>query len=256
MSPRLSPMVLKRPSLAVFRELFQQAVDQKWSRWEQASDGFLRAMWAFDRLVESGVATQGDNQNGKGDFFGDLVCVLLENCSQKELVTRPGTPGRIFPRHLLDAAYPPTGPVKILLETKVVGAPRSSRNIKSQKNPLGRPASADMDKRVKEAAFKNIDLKAEAGRRGGAGDGPQGDLIDWLRRTDPKCFMLMAIRVVDDADLERTIRLSEAAGELMDGCGVIAYRPTGDHYELARVPRPLDLDNAIARICQQLRHLP
>lgn len=255
MSPKLSPMVMERASLGMFRALFQEVLDNKWSKWSQARGGFLDAMWAFDQLVEKGGATQGENQNGKGDFFGDLICALLEHCSDKELVSRPGTPGRVFPKHHLDAAYPPEGRVRVLLETKVAGAPPSSRNKRSQKNPLGRNGSADLDKRIKEAAFKTIDLKAESGRQGGAGAGPQGDLIDWLRQTDPKCFMLMAVRVVDDTDLERTVRLAQAAHELSDGCGLIAYRPRVNCYESAPVPRQMDLDIVLTRICEQLRHL-
>lgn len=213
-------------------------------------------MWEVDQLIESGVATAGESRNGKGDFFGDLLCALLEKCSGKELINRPGTAGRVFSSHALDAAYPKHGAIKILLETKVAGAPKSHRNKKSQKNPLGRAGSADLDKRVKEAALKTIDLKAESARQGGAGQGPQGDLISWIRQSDPKCFMLLAIRVVDPADLARTIKQAHAAQDYSDGCGLIAFAPRQGGYELCEVPRQLDMDITLTRICEQLRHLP
>ena len=34
---------------------------------------FLDAMWDFDQLVAQGVATSGDINNGKGDFFNDII---------------------------------------------------------------------------------------------------------------------------------------------------------------------------------------
>lgn len=249
-------MVIRSPNLRAFRQLHVNAVEGLWSRWAQAQDGFLAAMWTFDQLVEAGIATQGENQNGKGDFFGDLICTLLEHCSGKELVTRPGVAGRVFTNHALDAVYPATGAVKVLLETKMAGAPRSPRNQRSQRNVLGRAGSADLDKRIKEAALKTIDLKAESARQAGAGAGPQGDLIGWLRQSEPSCYTLLAVRVIDDADAARTIRLAQAAQELSDGCGLLAYRPQGTRYVLKSVPRALELDILLTRICEQLRSLP
>ena len=35
-------------------------------------------MQAFDDLVATGVADQGDIQNGKGDYFNDVLALLLE----------------------------------------------------------------------------------------------------------------------------------------------------------------------------------
>jgi hypothetical protein len=101
-------------------------------------ESFLEAMWAFDTGFAQGQATQGDNQNGKGDFFNDLIALLLENCSGKTLHGRGTVPGMIFPTHNLDTSYPATGTVEILVETKVTGAPKSPRNPK-QKNLRGRP---------------------------------------------------------------------------------------------------------------------
>jgi len=137
----------------------------------------------------------------------------------------------------------------------VLGAPRTLRNP-SQRNPLGRPGSADLDKRVKEAGLKTIDLKAEWARTAGRGGGPGADFITWLRRSKPSCYLLLAIRVVDDSDRRRAIRLADAANQVMDGCGLFSYSPAEDRYVPREVPTHLELDRLLSRICDELRQLP
>ena len=217
---------------------------------------FLRAMWEFDQKFADGEADQGDNQNGKGDFFTDLIALLLENCSDKLLVGRGGVPGLIFPNHALDASYPQTGAVELLIETRVAGAPKTLRNP-SQKNPRGRMGSADLDKRIKEAGLKTIDLKAEWARGAGKGGGPTNDFITWLRRSKPLSFF-MAIRVVDANDRERTIYFANAAAQMMDAVGLVAYEidPHGSGYRALKSPPHLELDRILSRACTTLRNLP
>lgn len=211
-------------------------------------------MWAFDHNFAIGIANQGDNQNGKGDFFTDLTCVLLERCSGKVIEFRPSVNGRIFRNHNLDAAYPALGPVEVLIETKIAGAPKSPRNP-LQRSALGRPGSSDLDKRIKEAGLKTIDLKAEWARIEGLGGGPSGDFITWLRRSKPSCYLLLAVRTIDGADFLRAVRAADAANSVMDACGLVCYEPAGDHYELRKVPTHLEMDRVMSRICDQLRAL-
>jgi hypothetical protein len=234
--------------------MFQRLQAETWSTWLLAEAAFLTAMWQFDELFAAGQANQGDNQNGKGDFLTDLICVLLERCSDKELEYRPGVPGRIFRTHNLDAAYPATGPLEVLIETKITGAPKSARNPR-QKNPLGRPGSADLDKRLKEAGLKTIDLKAEWSRSAGQGGGPAGDFVTWLRRSKPSCYLFLAVRVIDESDFRRAVRFADAANLVMDGCGMFCYQPVDGRYELREVPTQLEVDRVLSRICDQLRAL-
>ena len=60
--------------------------------WNQVEAEFLAAMSAFDATISSTAGRQdmtdaeksslsADLQNGKGDFFNDLLALLLENCS-------------------------------------------------------------------------------------------------------------------------------------------------------------------------------
>ncbi|HWM95006.1 MAG TPA: hypothetical protein VN493_29900 [Thermoanaerobaculia bacterium] len=237
--------------------MYQWSVAAKPSRWTQVENRFFSAMWEFDQAFAAGLANQGDNQNGKGDFFTDLIALILENCSGKELHGRGAVPGLIFPNHNLDTSYPKEGTVEILIETKVAGAPKSPRNP-LQKNLLGRPGSSDLDKRVKEAGLKTIDLKAEWARDAGQGGGPTSDLLTWLRQSKPLSFLFLAIRVVDKADLERTLFFANAANRMMDDVGLVVYEPdpSGQGYLARKVPPHLELDRVLSRVCTALRVLP
>lgn len=234
--------------------MYEWARGEEARTWPEVEDRFLQAMWEFDRKFQTGEADQGDNQNGKGDFFTDLIALLLENSSGRPLTGRGSVPGLFFPRHMLDASYPETGQVEVLIETKAAGAPRNPRNP-SQKRSLGRPGSQDLKKRITEAGLKTIDLKAEYARHVGEGRGPAGDLVSWLRRSKPSCFLFMAVRVVDPADLNKTIEFAHTANQMMDGVGLVAYQPASleQRYELASVPAQVELDRTLTRVATALR---
>lgn len=254
---KTSNRVATSPGCAPLHKMYQDALASSPSRWTQVEAGFLEAMWRFDENVRSGAANQGDIQNGKGDFFTDLVSLVLENCSGQALYGRGKVPGLIFPYHALDASYPPAGVVEVMVETKAAGSPKTGRNP-SQKHPGGRPGSADLDKRVKEAGLKTIDLKAEWARTAGKGGGPAGDLVTWLRRSKPLSFMFLAIRIVDDADSRRAVEVANAANQMMDGVGLIMYEPDarGRGYMLRKVPIHLQIDRVLSRVCTALKNLP
>jgi hypothetical protein len=244
--------------------MYASAVEAAPTSWDQVEDPFLRAMELFDANVSSGLADQGDRQNGKGDFFNDLLALLLENCAEVMLDSRGGVPGFIFPKHNLDITYPSVGTVEFLLEAKAVGLPKHPRNEK-QKNPLGRPGSADVPKRLKEAAFKTIDLKAEYGRiqamrgRPSVG-GPGGNLTSWSRENKPKSYLFISARVVDvERDLRALQALARAGGQVLDGVGVYAFMPVSPDkpttYRSVPVDRDVDLAAVLYRACQDLVRL-
>lgn len=142
--------------------MYTAAVLNKPTRWSQVEADFLLAMEQFDMLIAAGQTNRGDRRNGKGDFFNNLIALILENCSGLTLGSRSRLPGLVFPMHNLDVAYPSTGDVQFLLEAKALGIPKHPENP-SQRNQLGRAGASDLTKRIKEAAFKTIDLKAEHG---------------------------------------------------------------------------------------------
>ena len=171
--------------------------------------------------------------------------------SGKVVNTRPNVKGQSFKNHKLDVAYPVTGDLLLMVETKATGVPKHPRSTR-QKNPEGRRGSADLDKRVKEASFKNIDIKAEAARLAGVGGGPTSDLVGWLRAAPPRSFIFLAVRVIDDNDYKNAEKLALIAGQWFEGCGLFCYRKNtqGTGYEAAPIRNPnlelgVVLDDAI-----------
>jgi len=247
------------PARAVLAGALAVAVQQRMSTWRAFEATYLDAMQQFDAFVVRGQVSAGDLRNGKGDAFNDFLVALLQNCSGKTLHARPDVPGLSFPRHKLDIAYPDApAPVELIVETKVSGTPIHSGNSTSQRHPEGRAGSADTEKRVKEASLKNIDIKAEAARIEGRGGGPTSDLGTWMRSAKPRCYLLMAVRVRDEADRKKTIELANVAAQWFDRCGVCCFGWDASHsaYEAKPVPTQFDLDRVMAEICASLRHLP
>ncbi|MEV4266637.1 hypothetical protein [Kribbella sp. NPDC049584] len=235
------------------------------SSWNTVQTGFLQAMQQFDDLVVAGMATEGERQNGKGDYFNDLLAVILENASGATLNRRSGVGGLIFPNHNLDVTYPPTGQiVDVLVEAKMLGTPQHPGNASTQK-VTGRPGSADMLKRCKEAGFKTIDLKAAYGMLQSASgvqqqEGITGDLTSWLRTAKPKSYLVAGIRVVSKQDADAAITMSAAMTQVMDGVGIFLYSPRGymprslrpADYEPVPVPSHLELVRVLQRVTQDL----
>lgn len=262
MARRTSNRLATSPACAPLKQMYDAAIPQQPTSWDQVEEPFLRAIEAFDVNVAQGRAEQGDIRNGKGDFFNDLLALLLENCAHLELHSRGNVPGFIFPKHMLDVTHPATGPiVEFLVEAKAVGIPKHPGNPK-QKNLLGRLGSADLPKRIKEAAFKTMDLKAEYSRlqaqlgRAPA-TAPGGNLTTWSRTVKPRSYLLVAARVIGKNDVDATIALAHTAAQIMDGVGVYCFAPTtidpaDPRYEPVAVPREVDLAPVLFRACQDL----
>jgi len=238
--------------------MYESAVAAGPKTWNEVEDGFLRAMEAFDSNIAGGIADMGDLQNGKGDFFNDLLALLLENCADIELFSRGDVPGLIFPKHMLDVTYPSVGVAQFLLEAKAVGTPKhpgSPRQIDA-----GRAGSADLDKRVKEIAFKTIDLKAEYARimtQQGKEPGQRtGDLTSWLRSVKPLSYLSISARVISDNDLERVQRFARVAGQVTDAVGVYCFRPddpkSPSTYRRAPVGPDIEMERVLYRACENL----
>lgn len=253
----LSSGTAARPGRAPLVQALTQIGAVNASTFPQAEPIYLAAMQAFDALVANGTADQGDIQNGKGDFWNDVLALLLTNCSGKDLHSRPDVPGLSFANHKLDVAYPAEGEgsVQLIIETKATGIPKHPRNP-LQANPEGRAGSADLEKRIKEAAFKNIDIKAEAARVQGQGGGATSNLSSWLKSAPPQCYILMAVRVRDAADLANTIRFGRIAAQWFDACGLYCYgwNQGKTAYEAKAInDTSLELDRVLSQICTQLR---
>lgn len=256
-----SNTVATKPGCVPLRDAYARAVELRPKGWAPVQDLFLRGMEGFDANVASGVADMGDLQNGKGDFFNDLLALILENCSQTTLYSRGGVPGLIFPKHNLDVSYPEVGAIQFAIEAKAVGTPRHPGSQKQK--AIGRPGSADLDKRVKEIAFKTIDLKAEYARilseRGESPNVISGDLTTWIKSVRPRSYVFFAARVVSDKDRERVVRFADLAGLVNDAVGVFCFRPVSDdeptRYRPEPIPPHIDIGRVLFRACQDLTAL-
>lgn len=253
-----SRLVATKPGCVPLKIAYDRAATLQPKAWAAVEDLFLRGMEAFDANIASGLADMGDLQNGKGDFFNDLLALILENCAGVQLYSRGGVPGLIFPKHNLDVTYPPTGAIEFVLEAKAVGTPRHPGS--PLQRAIGRAGSADLDKRVKEIAFKTIDLKAEYARiRAERGQSPSviaGDLSAWLRSVRPRSYVFVAARVISERDRDRVVRFANVAGLVSDAVGVFCF---GQHssakrtrYESVTVPPHIEIGRVLFRACQDL----
>lgn len=75
-----SRVVATKPGCAPLKEAYERAVSLRPKTWAEVEESFLRGMEGFDQNIATGAADMGDLQNGKGDFFNDLLALLLENC--------------------------------------------------------------------------------------------------------------------------------------------------------------------------------
>ncbi len=220
-----SKTVATKPGCLPLKLMYEEAVKSKPKAWGQVESHFLSAMERFDANLANGLADMGDLQNGKGDFFNDLLALLLENCAGVTLYSRGGVPGLIFPKHHLDVTFPSTGVVEFMLEAKAVGTPRHPGSPREQ--PIGRAGSADLDKRIKEIGFKTIDLKAEYARilaeQGSQPSAIAGNLTTWLRSVRPRSYVFIAARVISSNDHARVVRFADVAAQVSDAVGAFWF---------------------------------
>jgi hypothetical protein len=254
----ISNLVATSPGCAPLKAAYASAVALGPKSWEQVEDGFLRGMEGFDANVASGVANMGDLQNGKGDFFNDLLALLLENCAGVTLYSRGGVPGLIFPKHTLDVTYPSTGLVEFMLEAKAVGTPKHPGSPRAK--AIGRAGAADLDKRVKEIGFKAIDLKGEYSRRmAREGQSPSvisGDLTAWLHSVRPRSYVFITARAINEKDRDRVQRFANLTAQVSDGVGVFCFTPVAPDqpttYKRLSVQPHLELARVLYKACQEL----
>ena len=258
-----------------FRALHAVASANSWKSWDEVEPGFLQAMSDFDSKLsttvgmslsdEENTEVSADIQNGKGDFFNDLLALLLLNFTGLEsLSTRSAVPGLIVPTHNLDGAYPDDGPIRFLLEAKMMGGPKHINNAKAR--DVGRRGSADIKKRVTELGFKSIDLKGEYSRRAAASGGEAasggpggGDLTTWLRAIDPKIYFFLGVRVINDSDMGAVVRWAQTAAQVVDAVGLFCFEPDGSSFTSYKrrngVPTNLQIERVLYKAALDLQSL-
>lgn len=259
--------------------MYEEVESGSETSWTQVEGPFLGAMSEFDGNLPTGFNgtdeerrrqsrdLSGALQNGKGDWFNNLLAVLLERCAEIDtLYLRRQVPGLIIPVHNLDGVFPgePMREIEFLLEAKMMGTPKHANSPNAKVS--GRDGSADTKKRVGELAFKSIDLKGEASRRltmvgraptgGGAGG---GDLSTWLHANRPRIYFFMAVRVLSERDFAAVVRWAQTAAQVVDAVGLYCYEPVAGSFTAYQrrpgVPTAHELDRVLYRACIELRSL-
>ena len=213
----------------------------------------------YDRRRWRGIS--GSSTKRQGRLLQDLLALILGTCRGMSC-TAPGS-GLIFTTHNLDVTYPAPalGEVEFLLEAKAVGTPKHPRSERA--GPLGRAGHKDLDKRVKESAFKVIDLKGEYARRQThQGHSPTagvgGDLTTYLPANLPTSFLFFC----NGGCVRRptTSGCWSSPGwqrRCMIGSGLIADQPVAPDQPTtyrgrAVAHNALALDRVLFQACQQL----
>lgn len=250
---------------------FEERVGSPWDKWTRLKDrvqqedlkkfsdvtgDFLDVLWCLDQYKIHGVAPRGmaRDLNGayrmKGNFFADLVSLLLINQTNSPLAPRGKVRG-FSQLHQIDIAWPKGHKAPLVcVETKVMGGPP----VGSQ---TARAATADWTNRRKELKFQATDLKLY--RR------QQETQIDhwdnWRRGAAPTVYFLWCARMKAPADrLDRMVRELRALSDTyLDGAGLFAYRENGrgTGYEAVPIPwedRKVDLDDLIHSIADHINH--
>ena len=70
-------------------------------------------------------------------------------------------------------------------------------------------------------------MKGEYARTLGQGGGATSDLRAWLRRSPPRNWLFLSVRVRETADLDRTVDFAHIAAEWFDGVWPLRLRPHG-----------------------------
>jgi hypothetical protein len=123
---------------------------------------------------------------------------------------------------------------------------------------MGRRASADVDKRIREIALNVIDLKL-ADVQGGTTT--IGDITSWIQETRPRFFAIFGLRIIDDNDLKTVVgRFQYLANSYANGVGLALFEPVDRSTPAGRVtyrsippPGGMSIDDVVKRMCRVIK---
>lgn len=243
--------------LRLWNDLKERIQQEDIKRFSAVVDDFLGVLWCLDQYKIHGVAPRdmGKDLSGayrmKGNWFADLVSLLLVNQTDSPLAPRSNIQGFSQP-HQIDIAWPTRRLAPLVcVETKVMGGPPVGRTP-------ARAATADWTNRRKELKFQAADLKLF--RRQAATHIDHWD--NWRKSAPPSVYFLWCARMKPGADkLDKMIREVRALTETyLDGAGIFMYgvNKSGKAYEMVPIPwvdRVVDLDDLVHRIANQINDL-
>jgi hypothetical protein len=244
-------------SFQPFRELLDRMEAEGTETFAQIEEDFVAAMSAFDHRLAAGDLTSGQNQN-KGLFFNQLIARLVERCAGLGVAQRGKRPGILLPTVDVDLCFPAAANTRpaMIAEVKMAGTPKHPGSPRA--GTMGRPAAADVDKRIREIALNVIDLKL-ADVQGGTTS--IGDISSWIQSTRPHFFALFGLRTIDDNDLRKVLgRFQYLANSYANGVGLALFRPVDPTRADGRVtytpiapPGGMSIDDTVKRMCRLVK---
>jgi hypothetical protein len=229
---------------------------------------WLDVLYTLDRYRSESVVPRGMGRlaaspeqrlaglyRGKGNWYADLITLLLGNWTSQSLAPRSRVEG-FSQLHQIDVAWPdrsvkPIQDPLICLETKVTGAPGYGSTSE-------RKAMADWTNRRKELKFAATDLKLS--RRASETTIDHWDV--WRLSEKPKCYFLWGARMTASDDVHRMVREVQALTQTyLDGAAIFAWRLQADHYEPVSVSagspadRVSSVDDLLRRIATEIKNL-
>jgi hypothetical protein len=225
-------------------------------RFAEIQDEWLELMWALDgyriaRALPAGFKDFGAFNRGKGNWFAELLCLLLQNRTNHQIAARQQVAG-FSQRHQIDIAWPARGEDPLVCcETKVTGAPAFGST------PV-RGAMSDFSNRRKELKFAATDLKLYRRQE----QTKIGHWDVWRRREPPKAYFLWAARLELGKDrIDSLVREARALVDTyLDGAGLFAWThaSAGGGYRQVELPegeRVTSLDDVLYRISSEIESL-
>ncbi|HUB36669.1 MAG TPA: hypothetical protein VL972_07585 [Solirubrobacteraceae bacterium] len=223
-------------------------------RFAEVQDAWLDLMWTLDayrvaRVLPPSFEDFGAFNRGKGNWFAQLVGLLLRNRTHHDIAARQKVAG-FSQWHQVDIAWPARGEDPLVCcETKVTGAPAFG-------STPARRATSDFSNRRKELKFAATDLKLYRRQE----QTKIGHWDVWRRSEPPKAYFLWAARLEPGKErIDVLVREARALVDTyLDGAGLFAWSVAGDCYE--HVPLPLgdrvtSLDDVLYRIASEIESL-
>lgn len=227
--------------------------DEAIRRFSEVQNDWLALMWALDayriaQVLPPDFKDFGAFNRGKGNWFAELLSLLLQNRTHHRVASRQKVSG-FSQKHQIDIAWPARGEDPLVCcESKVTGAPGFG-------STPARGAMSDFANRRKELKFAATDLKLYRRQQ----DTKIGHWDVWRRSERPRAYFLWAARLEPGKDrIETLVREARALIDTyLDGAGLFAWQPNsaGIGYEPVVLPkseRVTSLDDVLYGIASEI----
>ena len=243
--------------------LIERIQSEALQRFSEIQQDWLDIVWTLDAYRKESVppARMGNPKarpgprldgiyRGKGNWFAQIVALLLENQTTQLIAPRNRVQG-FSQIHQIDVAWPDRKIEPLICaETKVTGGPPYGSHD-------GRGAMSDWTNRRKELKFAATDLKLY--RRDREIQIEHWDV--WRGTQPPKMYFLWAARLGPSDSIQKMVReVRSLTDTYLDGAGVFGWReaPDGLSYEIVPLPpaaRVSDLDDVLHRVATEIRRM-